>query len=173
MEEMFDVYDIDGNYLGIKSKSFCHSENPGCYHKPVWIWIINSKNEILIQKRSSQKKKSPNKWDMPSAGHVNAGESIIDGAIRETKEELGIDTKENDYEFIKEYINEKGHELAQIYLLKLDKNIDDFILQKEEVAEVKWVNLDEFKNIFYSEKFCNHAIDYKNFIMNLFEERFK
>ena len=42
MEEMFDVFDINGNYLGVKTKSFCHSENPGVYHKPVWIWIKNS-----------------------------------------------------------------------------------------------------------------------------------
>lgn len=41
MEEMFDVFDENGNYIGIKPKSFCHSENPGVWHKPVWIWIID------------------------------------------------------------------------------------------------------------------------------------
>lgn len=171
MEEMFDTYDINGNYLGIKPKSFCHGPNPNCYHKPVWIWIINSKNKILIQRRSPKKRKSPNKWDMPSAGHVHAGETSIQGAIRETKEELGIYTSEKDYEFIKEYINEKGYELAQIYLLKLDKNINDFTLQKEEVAEVKWVTLDKFKKIFYSDEFCNHSKEYKDYIVKMFEER--
>ena len=35
VEELFDVYDIKGNHVGVKPKSFCHSENPGVYHKPV------------------------------------------------------------------------------------------------------------------------------------------
>ena len=41
---------------------------------------------------------------MPSAGHVVAGETSIEGAVRETYEELGIETKESDYKFIGEYI---------------------------------------------------------------------
>ena len=99
MEEIFDIYTRDGKYLGTKEKSICHSENPGFYHKPVWIWIINNKNEILVQKRASCKKNFPNLWDMPSAGHIISGETPIQGAIRETYEELGIKTTENDYLF--------------------------------------------------------------------------
>ena len=97
MEELFDVYTRDGEYLGIKPKSECNAKDAGFYHKPAWIWIINSKNEVLLQKRASCKKNNPDKWDMPSAGHVDAGESVIDGAIRETYEELGLETKAEDY----------------------------------------------------------------------------
>jgi len=56
MEEIFDVYTRNGKYLGTKPKSFCHSENPGVYHKPVWIWIINDNKEVLVQKRAACKK---------------------------------------------------------------------------------------------------------------------
>ncbi len=170
-EEIFDVYTRDGKYLGTKSKSFCHSENPGVYHKPVWIWIVNSNNEILIQKRAITKKKSPNLWDMPSAGHVVTGETSVEGAIRETKEELGIDTKESDYEYIGEYIYDKNFEIAQIYLTKLDIKISDFNLCNEEVEEVKWLSLDEFKKVFYSNEFCGFEIEYKDMIVKLLEER--
>lgn len=172
-EEIFDIYTRDGKYLGTKPKSFCHSDNPGVYHKPVWIWIINSNNEILIQKRAATKKQSPNKWDMPCAGHVVAGESSIEGATREIKEELGIDTKESDYEHIGEYIYDKNFEIAQIYLIKLDNKISDFQLQKEEVAEVKWLSLDNFKKIFYSNEFCGFNIEYKDMIVKLLGERLK
>ena len=41
MEEMLDTFDINGKFLGAKPRSFCHSENPGVYHKPVWIWIVS------------------------------------------------------------------------------------------------------------------------------------
>lgn len=34
-KENLDVYDINGNHVGAKPKSFCHSDNPGVYHKLV------------------------------------------------------------------------------------------------------------------------------------------
>lgn len=43
MEEKLDVYTRDGKYLGIKSKTECHSENPGFYHKPAWTWVYSSR----------------------------------------------------------------------------------------------------------------------------------
>ena len=56
MEELFDVYDINGDYIGVKPKSFCHSKNPGVFHKPVWIWIVNANGQVLLQKRAATKK---------------------------------------------------------------------------------------------------------------------
>ena len=173
MEEMYDVYTRDGKWLGVKSSKFCHSENPGVYHKPAWIWIINSKNEILIQKRAACKKNFPNKWDMPSAGHVDAGERPIDGAIRETFEEIGIQTSEKDYRFICEYIWDEMFEIAQVYLLKLDVDINNFILQEDEVAEVKWLSLEEFKTLFYSDEFVPFKDDYRKIVIDIFEHNLK
>lgn len=165
MEEFFDTFDKDGNYLGVKSKSFCHSKNPNCYHKPVWIWIINENGEVLVQKRASTKKKSPNKWDMPSAGHVMAGETLLEACVRETKEELGIDTKESDFIFLKEWLNQKGWEFAEIYLLKTKTKISDFKLQKEEVAQVEYLQFEHFVELLYSDDFCNHAKSYKDWVI--------
>ena len=141
MEEMLDTFDINGKFVGVKSRSFCHSEKPGVYHKPVWIWIVNSKGEILVQKRALTKKKSPGKWDMPSAGHISAGESCLLGCIRETKEELGIEVKKEDFIFLKEFLVQRGWELAQI-----------------------------FKKLIYSDKFCNHDKQYKDWVCEILKE---
>jgi len=166
MEEMLDVFSIDGSYLGVKSRSFCHSENPCCFHKPVWIWIkeMSGGGRILLQKRAMSKKKSPGKWDMPSAGHVDAGETCLQGCVRETKEELGIEAKETDFIFLKEFVNKKGWELAQVYLFKTDMKAEDMKIQKEEVECVKWFEYDEFVKMLYSEKFCNHPKEYKDWV---------
>lgn len=171
MEEIFDIYTRDGKYLGTELKSVCHSSNPGFYHKPVWIWIVNSNNEILLQKRASCKKNNPDKWDMPSAGHVHASESIVSGAVRETYEELGIKTKESDYEFMCEYICDSTFEIGQVYLLKKDLDIDKLKLQEEEVALVKWFAFDEFKKILYSDEFVNHDKEYKDIVVKMLGDR--
>ena len=172
MEEIFDIYTRNGEYIGTELKSICHSQNPRGYHKPVWIWIINSNNEILVQKRAANKKNHPNKWDMPSAGHVVAGETSIQGAIRETFEELGIQTKESDYKFVFEYIQDKSFEIAQVYLLKINLDISKLNLQKEEVSEVKWLSYDEFKKVFYSSEFVPFDNEYKESVLEMMLSNF-
>jgi len=164
MEEMLDTFDINGKFLGAQPRSFCHSDNPGVYHKPVWIWIVNSNKQILVQKRALTKKKSPGKWDMPAAGHIDAGESCLQGCVRETTEELGLKVNEDDFIFLKEFVNQRGWELVQVYLLKNDTKAGDMKLQTEEVEQVKWLDYDEFVKLLYSDEFCNHAEEYKKWV---------
>ena len=173
MEEIFDVYTRDGEYIGTRTRSFCHSESSGVYHKPVWIWIINDNKEVLVQKRAACKKLYPNTWDMPSAGHVLAGETSLEGAIRETYEELGIQTKEDDYEFICEYIVDSSYEIAQVYLLYLNLKVEEFKLQPEEVAEVKWLSFEEFKKLFYSDEFVRFDDEYREIIVKTLSKKLK
>lgn len=170
MEEIFDIYTRNGEYIGTKGESICHSKNVEFYHKPVWIWIVNSKNEVLVQKRAKTMKNHPNKWDMSSAGHVISGETSIQGAIREVYEELGIKTQKSDYKFICEYIADEFFEIAQVYLLKLDLDITKLKLQKEEVSEVKWLCYDDFKELFFSKNFVTFKDDYRNLVLKLLED---
>lgn len=173
MEEIFDVYTRDGKYLGTRTKSFCHGENPGCYHKPVWITIINNKGQILIQKRAKTTKSHPGLWQIGCAGHVDAKETSIEGAIRETKEEFGIITKEEDYLFVGEYIDDTTWEIGQMYLLKINNNISEFKFQVEEVDKAKWVGLDDFKLLIYSNDFLPAPDKYKKIIIELLEKHTK
>ena len=167
MEEMLDTYDINGNFLGVKSRSFCHSGNVEIYHKSVWVWIINNKGEILVQKRALTKKNSPGKWDMSSAGHVDAGEDCLTACVRETEEELGIKVKPDEFVFLKQYIQKKSWELAQIYLLRNNTEEKNFTLQTEEVEQIKWLSFNEFTKLLYSEEFCNHPKEYKDWVCEM------
>ena len=87
--EYLDICDSEGNLTGErKTKKEAHAL--GLWHKAAHIWIINSKHEILIQRRSPFINSHPNMWDISAAGHISAGEDSITSAIRETKEELGL-----------------------------------------------------------------------------------
>jgi len=166
MEELFDIFDRQGNHLGIKPKSFCHSNNPGVFHKPVWIWIINNNNEILLQKRAKTKKWLPDKWDSSATGHVTAGETMLQGCQREVFEELGIKTNEEDFEFWGEYIADTVWELGQVYKLTSNLDTHQMKMQIEEVSELKWFTFDEFEKLFYSDDFVPYDKNYKDMIIN-------
>ena len=171
MEEMFDIYDEDGNYLGVKSKSFCHRENAGVWHKPVWIWIVDKcGGGILVQRHDAGKKNFPNKYDIPSAGHVHAGEKPVDACVRETKEELGIDVRKEDFVFLTEWKFAIGWEFAQVYLLNLDASTTSFTLEEGKVGEVKWLKFDEFVKLLYSDDFCPHQKEFKDWSKDMLKK---
>lgn len=170
-EEVFDTYSEKGEYLGVHTRTFCHSKNPDCYHKPVWIWIVNSKGEVLVQKRAKYKSFMPSKWDMPSAGHVGAGESSLSACVRETSEELGLNFPKSDFTFLREYLFPDFNEIGQVHLLKADFDIKDTRLQVEEVEEIKWLSLDEFIPLFYSDAFVPFPTPYKDWITSVLKKQ--
>lgn len=170
-EEILDIYTRDGKHLGSRPRSECHADNPGFYHKPVWIWILNDEGQVLVQKRSRAKKTFSGYWDMPSAGHVDAGESSINGAIRETAEELGVQTKPEDYEYLGEYISEITWEIGQIYFLRLNRKAEEMKLQEEEVEQVKWLSLAEFEKLLFSDQFVSYGEEFKKMSLEILKKK--
>ena len=99
MEELFDVLNEKGEYTNrVETRKKCHKE--GLYHKAVVVFIINSKGQVLLQRRSPNKRMWPNLWDVTAGGHVSSGEFGFQAIIRECKEELGIELNKDDITFI-------------------------------------------------------------------------
>jgi len=166
--EYLDIYDSDGNPLGKKVlKKEAHDK--GLWHKSVHIWVINSKGNILIQKRASTVDNHPNEWDISSAGHISAGESDITSALRETEEELGLKLTPKDFLLIgtvrqmskrEGYIN---NEINPVYVVKMDLDPAKIKLQEEEVSEAKFIDRKELQKLIESKDpaFVQHPEEYK------------
>lgn len=132
------------------------------------LWYsVNNKKELLLQKRSSSKKTHPNCWDISGAGHIRAGETVIEGAIRELNEELGVKTKESDLKFIsivKSTKKPKNHEFQYVYLLECNNKIENYIFEDEEVSKVKYVHFKDLEKMVEEkvEGLLLHDEEYKN-----------
>src|SRR3989344_2157422 len=94
-------------------------------------------------------------WDISAAGHVSAGEDDITSALREAKEELGIDLSPDKLEKIGEtkiqavlnngtYID---HEYDIIYLVRADFSIDQLKMQASEVKGLRYLSISELKKL--------------------------
>ena len=151
MEEYFDVLNERGHYTNEKeAREKCHKY--GLWHRAVAIFVVNSKEEVLLQRRSTNKKMWPNMWDVTAGGHVLAGEFGFQAVIRELKEEIGISLNKTDITFIGSAIstNIKGdltdNHFNEYYIVTKDVDETKLRLQEDEVTEVKWVSKDEIIN---------------------------
>ena len=142
-DEVCDIYDIYGNRTG---KTFVRGEplSDGQYVMVVDVWIVNSKDEILIQKRSDLKKDLPGTWATHS-GCVLAGESSQQACIREPLEEIGIHILPSQVHKLNRKV--RGKLLSENFVVEQDFDTADAVLQTEEVSQIKWVSVSQLKQM--------------------------
>jgi len=150
--EYLDVLDDTGIPTGeIKSRPAVHRD--GDLHRAVHVWIVNDRNEVLIQKRSSVIDVFPNLWDISLAGHVQSGEGSGAAVRRELKEELGITVEEGDLQpvgTVALHLRDRekfDNQLCDLFVLRRTIDPEQIKKQKQEVAEVTLVFLDDLKKL--------------------------
>ncbi|MFA6957809.1 MAG: NUDIX domain-containing protein [Thermoanaerobaculia bacterium] len=151
-EEMIDLLLPDGTPLGrAKAKSLVHRD--GDLHRTAHLWIVTPDKRVLLQLRASTKVNHPSLWDVSVAGHVDAGETAVEAAIREAREELGIALRADELRHIatlrERVVIEEGiyvdNEIEEVYLVRRDVDRAALVLQASEVDDVALVPLDQFR----------------------------
>ena len=157
--EYWDIYDKDGNFTGRKKGKY-EKWDKDEYHLATEVWVINSKKQILIQQRSEKCQLLPGIWAL-TTGRVVSGETTRQGCIRELKEELGIEAKEEECNLVKSLLKNRLGIIWDIYFLSKDVELEDVTLQKEEVSRVKLVNTDEFRDMLKEGIMCEYSEVYE------------
>ncbi|MBP3460369.1 MAG: NUDIX domain-containing protein [Lachnospiraceae bacterium] len=170
--EILDIVDEDGMPTGDRiDRETAHRE--GIRHRTAHVWIMRRKKnsdfheeeisgaerkicakyEILLQKRSLDKDSYPGCLDISSAGHIPAGDEVVDSAIREMKEELGITILPKQLHFCgkrKFSFQDIFHgspffdrQVSSVYIVWMDIEKDAMNLQKEEIEDVVWMDFNE------------------------------
>ena len=136
----------------------------GEYRQSAHTWIMNSEGKFLMQKRSPNKNTFPNMWSITGGG-VDSGETPLQGALRECKEELGIDISESNIELILSF--KRKYDFVDVWLVKQDIDISDIVLQEDEVSDVKWASIDEIRELMKAEKLAKSIEIYFDMFINL------
>ncbi|MDP2598224.1 MAG: NUDIX domain-containing protein [Candidatus Liptonbacteria bacterium] len=108
------------------------------------LWITDRSGNILLARRALTKEHDPGKWGPAVAGTVEEGETYASNVIKEAEEELGL-TNIKPAEGPKEKFSGEYKFFGQWYLLTLDGQNDDFVINREEVEEIKWFSKAELR----------------------------
>ena len=163
--ELIDIVDENGIPTG-ETIDRTEAHRTGARHRTTHIWIVRRRNgrvQILLQKRAKYKDSFPGCYDISSAGHIPAGVDFIPSGLRELKEELGFSISQTeliDCGLRRTYNVNEFHnvpyvdtQIARVFLLWKDKEIEELTLQEEEIESVMWMDFEECK-----EAVRNHTI---------------
>jgi len=151
---MIDIFDANLKHIGVTNRIKAHMK--GMWHKTFHCWIVTEirGGSILFQLRSPEMVNFPNLFDISAAGHLMAGEELEEG-IREVCEELGVPLSYSSLyslgyrvEVADQENDQKNREYQAVYLLKLDTPLSEYKPQKEEVAGLLWLEINEGLELF-------------------------
>jgi isopentenyl-diphosphate delta-isomerase len=130
--------------IGLMPKLEAHEK--AALHRAFSVFILNSKNEVMLQQRAAQKYHSPLLWTNTTCSHQRAGESNIDAGSRRLMEEMGFTTPLKElFSFIDKAPFENGlteHELDHVMIGYYN---DAPQINREEAENWKWMDIEAVK----------------------------
>lgn len=131
----------------------------GFYHLVVHVWIKNNKGQFLVSKRAADRPSNPLMWEC-TGGSVIKGEDSLNGAIRETKEETGIDLQKENGKLLFSKIRKKNYnDIMDVWLFKYNGGLSLKNATTAEVAECKWASPEEIRQMYDKGEFVD-TLDY-------------
>lgn len=144
IEENVILVNQNDEQIGLMPKLEAHEK--ALLHRAFSVFILNSKNEIMLQQRAQQKYHSPLLWTNTCCSHQREGETNIEAGSRRLYEEMGFkaDLKEL-FHFIYKAPFDNGlteHELDHVMIGYYDQNPS---INLDEVEDWKWMKIEDIK----------------------------
>lgn len=143
MEQVILVNENDEK-VGLMEKIEAHEK--ALLHRAFSVFILNDKNEIMLQQRALDKYHSPGLWTNTCCSHQRDGESNIEAGKRRLMEEMGFVTElEELFHFIYIAPFDNGlteHELDHVMIGHYNNEPQ---LNPEEAASYKWMTADDVR----------------------------
>ena len=162
--ELVDLCDENRIPLGKTAERYGHKE-PGEYRTVVHVCIFAPDGRMLVQQRTSCKVIWPGRWDVSAAGGVDAGEDSRMAAERECREELGYPLDLTGVRATLSVNFPQGFD--DFFLVERDVELKALKLQPEEVAQVRWVTLEEAEAMAADGRFIPYPEGFLRFLFSM------
>ncbi|MHC1694167.1 MAG: NUDIX domain-containing protein [Eubacteriales bacterium] len=165
--ELWDIYDRNRALTG-RTAVRGEGLKSGEYHLVVHVWIMNRNGEFLITKRTPNKT-YPLQWEC-TGGSALAGESSLEAALREVREETGLTLNANNggRVILQKREIQGGSDFCDIWLFIQQPDISCAVLQEGETCDIKWASQDTIRRMIVSGEFVP-VFDYIERLFNISE----
>lgn len=144
IEENVILVNENDEQTGVMPKLEAHKK--AVLHRAFSVFILNSKNEVMLQQRAAQKYHSPLLWTNTCCSHQREGETNLEAGNRRLMEEMGISTHLNEqFWFIYKAPFDNGlteHELDHVMIGQYE---NDPVINKNEAESWKWMGIEAIK----------------------------
>jgi isopentenyl-diphosphate delta-isomerase len=154
-EETWQGYNEQGEPVGEVTKQAARMS--GALHGAAQVWIWKDTDQglaLLLQRRAADKATWPDYLDISAAGHVDYGETVLQAALRETEEEVGLTLTATDLKLLFVYRQNytdahSGYIENEFQWVFAYQAIDelDLTFNDHEVSAVEWLGVEEFKRL--------------------------
>ena len=149
-----ELWDLYNEHRQLTGRDHIRGEEipPGYFHLVVHVWIRNSNGKYLISQRSADRPMHPLKWECVG-GSVLKGEDSLTGALRETKEEVGLTLNPKYGKIVRSTIGRvvngvKFSDIVDVWLFKHDGPESLEMATTNEVAQSAWLDKGQIKELF-------------------------
>jgi len=143
--EYFDVVDEQDAVTGSGPSTEC--VHKGLLHRAVLVFLTNPQGQVYLQKRANHLLFYPGHWSASVTGHVSSGETYLQAAKREVKEELGVDGELKELGKLMTPKWKVGDGTEWEFITVFEGSISSEIRLSGETEEGKFVSLKEFKRL--------------------------
>ncbi|HLF51581.1 isopentenyl-diphosphate Delta-isomerase [Flavobacterium sp.] len=144
-EELVVLVNENDEQIGLMPKLEAHEK--AILHRAFSVFVLNEKNEIMLQQRAHQKYHSPLLWTNTCCSHQREGETNIQAGDRRLFEEMGFRTELKElFHFIYKAPFDNGlteHELDHVMIGYFNENPT---INPDEVEDWKWMKIEDVKD---------------------------
>lgn len=140
-KEQVAVVDEDDNVIATKAREDLTQKD---IIRVSVLWIESSNGQVLLQQRALTKKIGPGQWGPAVAGTVESHETYLSNIIKEAEEEINLVRFKPAEVGKRMYWEPDGRfgRMFMFYKTVIDKNITDFTVKQDEVAQLQWIGKD-------------------------------
>lgn len=152
-DELIAIVDENDKVVGADTRDNVHKQ--GLLHREIAVIILNKKNEMLLQKR-----KDNGKYGFSAAGHLPVNENYLQGAIREAKEEIGIEFKEDDLKEIAKLRRDvsrdglRNNVFLEVFEVRKSLELKEFKIDNQEVNSIGFYNIQQIEKMIAENPEC-------------------
>ena len=135
--EKWDLYDVNRTVIGEHIRG---NELPvNAYHLVVHVWIKNNQGKYLISQRAKSRPAFPLMWECVG-GSVLKGESSLQGALRETQEEVGVTLSASNGKLLFSNTRKQFNDIVDVWLFTYDGSVSFKNATTDEVEQTIWLD---------------------------------